>query len=86
MPDICKTVVVMTPNGPVRMNESKYDPSVHTLAGEAAPQPVREITRGGIDKMKKAEVAELLDAHGAETDGKLAEMRDRLKAVMFVGL
>jgi hypothetical protein len=46
----------------------------------------KPITREGIDKMRKADVVELLDAHGAETDGKLAEMRDRLKAVMFVGL
>ncbi len=47
----------------------------------AAPEP---ITRKDIADMKKADVTELLEAHGASTDGNLPELRERLIATMFV--
>lgn len=37
--DQCPVVVIKTPNGPVRINESDFDPEVHELA-EAAPAPL----------------------------------------------
>lgn len=43
-----------------------------------------DITRESIDTMKKADVRDLLEMHGAPTDGPVAEMRERLKSVMFV--
>lgn len=48
-----------------------------------APDPV---TRESIAKMKKADVAELLQTHGADTAGTVDEMRDRLIAVMFADI
>lgn len=53
------------------------DPRANAPAGD-------EITREGIDKMPKAEVAELLEAHGAPAAGKVADMRARLKTIMFL--
>jgi len=47
----------------------------------ATPEP---ITREGIAEMKKADVTELLEAHGASTEGNLPELRERLIEVMFV--
>lgn len=50
-----------------------------------APEPVSDpITPDTIAKMKKAEVIELLEAHGAEADGTVAELRKTLIAIMFV--
>jgi hypothetical protein len=38
MSDSCPTVIIVTENGPVIINESDYDPAVHTLAeGQTAP-------------------------------------------------
>ena len=55
------------------------------VAGDDTPDPITPET---IDKMKRGEVVELLQAHGlteAELEGKYAgELRDMLKAVMFV--
>lgn len=42
------------------------------------------ITRDSIAAMKKGDVRELLEAHGASTEGGVAEMRERLVEVMFV--
>lgn len=38
-----------------------------------------------INEMRKGDVREWLEAHGADTSGNVGEMRDRLKSVMFVG-
>lgn len=55
------------------------------VAGEAEPEP---ITRDTIDGMRRAELMDLLMAHGvteAEMEGKyVSDLRDMLKAVMFV--
>lgn len=40
--------------------------------------------RNAIASMKKAEVVEWLEAHGAETKGKVGDLRARLTAIMFV--
>lgn len=34
MSENCPTVIIATKNGPVVMNESEYDPKVHTLFKE----------------------------------------------------
>lgn len=42
---------------------------------------------GEIDKMPKKEVKDYLEAHGDDNPtGTVAELRDRLKSVMFVGI
>lgn len=41
MNDVCATVMIMTDNGPVRINESDYDPKTHTLAPD---QTVASVT------------------------------------------
>lgn len=48
---------------------------------QTAPEAV---TPESIAKMKKADVTELLEAHGADAEGKLPELRARLIAIMFV--
>lgn len=42
--------------------------------------------RAEIDGMKKADLVEMLEAHGADTSGKVADLRARLKNVMFVDM
>lgn len=45
MNDICTTVVIVTDNGPVTINESDYDPKVHTLAvDDQTAQPSAVVT------------------------------------------
>jgi|AACY02.3.fsa_nt_gi hypothetical protein len=53
--------------------------------GKVEAKPAVPQSPDEIDDMKKAEVKEWLDAHGADTSGNVGEMRDRLKSVMFVG-
>lgn len=49
-----------------------------------APEP-DQITREDIDSMKRADVIDLLEMHGVEgATGKLADLRNWLKQVMFV--
>ncbi len=57
------------------------DDFVEPIEQDATPEP---ITREDIADMKKADVVELLEAHGASTDGNLPELRERLIATMFV--
>jgi hypothetical protein len=47
-----------------------------------------DLTRDGIDAMSKADVVELLQAHGATVDGRksVATLRDELTKIMFAGL
>lgn len=46
-----------------------------------------DLTREGIAKMAKAEVLELLEAHGVEgATGTVAELRAQLIAIMFLGV
>lgn len=52
-------------------------------ASEAAPVPQ---SPEDIDGMGKKDVSELLKAHGDDGKGSVGELRERLKAVMFVGL
>jgi len=55
-----------------------------------APDDAGEITRESIAKMKRADVVELLEAHGlteADCEGtKLPELRDMLISAMFVDM
>ena len=41
-------------------------------------------SKSDIAIMKKADCIEWLDAHGADTDGTIAELRSRLRAVMYL--
>jgi hypothetical protein len=44
------------------------------------------ITRESIEKMKKKEVVELLEAHGvSDASGSVGELREKLTEIMFVG-
>ena len=66
-----------------RILDARFAPKDATTSPET-PDAAKAITREDIASMKKADVAELLDAHGVEADGKIGEMRERLEAVMFV--
>lgn len=41
-------------------------------------------SKSDIATMKKADCVEWLEAHGADTDGTIAELRSRLRAVMYL--
>lgn len=82
---ILPTVTIFADNARGRriINEADFDPDTHELwtdGGGGLPTP------DDIDKMKRAEVAEWLEAHGAQATGKIADMRAALKRVMFIGL
>jgi len=65
------------------------DPRVTAHAEEKGlPEEGRqEVTRSTVARMKKAEVVDLLAAHGVtDTSGSLPALRNRLIAVMFVDL
>lgn len=50
---------------------------------EAAPDPITPET---IASMKRADVIDLLEAHGVEgATGPVGKLRDQLTAIMFVG-
>lgn len=55
--------------------------------GTVEPTPIPE-SPDDVAKLKKPDVIELLEAHGAEFDptAKVGELRDQLSAVMFTGL
>ena len=51
------------------------------------PDPKIPVTPEGIEKLKKPDLIELLKAHGVEKpEGKVDDMKARLKSVMFVDL
>lgn len=70
-------------NAGYRILDARFAPKDATISPDAAEAP-DSITREDIASMKKADVAELLEAHGIEAGGKVSEMREQLEAVMFV--
>lgn len=59
--------------------------AIYAPKGEA--KPVEHITREDIDKMPRKEVIEHLEAHGVEgATGKVSDLRNWLKQIMFVDL
>lgn len=50
----------------------------------AAQKPSGLPSKSDIASMKKADCVEWLEAHGADTSGKIADLRDRLRSIMFV--
>lgn len=78
-----ETVTITNPaakSGLTIINKADFDPKRHKLAD--APET---ITRESIAKMKKADVLDLLAAHGVEGDGSLADLRKALTDIMFLG-
>jgi hypothetical protein len=71
------------PRGWAGIVESAFDPEKHERYEESAS----DFSRDGIAKMKKADAAELLEAHGVEVDGRWSAdtVREKLTEVMFVG-
>lgn len=54
-------------------------------AKAAKPEaPAETPDRDSIAKMKKPELREWLEAHGAEASGSVSDMRDVLTEIMFV--
>lgn len=50
-------------------------------------KPADEITPDDIDQMSRKDVVEMLEAHGVEgATGKVADLRNWLKQVMFVSI
>lgn len=85
---IVPTVTIRADNAKGRkiINEADFDPAVHKLFSEDAPEEPSIPTRESIAAMGKAEVREWLEAHGAEVPKgrSVAQMRDDLARVMFV--
>lgn len=70
------------PSGKTTINKCDFDPAKHKLL-EDAPA----ITPEAIGEMKRADVIELLEAHGYvnHKGKKLAEVRSILSKIMFMG-
>ena len=67
----------------LRKQGYKIRDSAYAPKGEAKPS--KAITPEDIDGMKRADVIDLLAAHGVEgATGKVADLRKWLKRVMFV--
>ena len=83
MSDIIETITIEGAEGvATRINACDFDPKIHTEYGKQKPAPA--ITRASIGRMGKADVVELLEAHGCKTNGSMGKMRERLISVMFV--
>lgn len=66
-----------------RIIDARFKPD--HIKADAPEEPAQVPTVDDIDGMKKAEAKEWLEAHGAETEGTVAELRGRLRSVLFVG-
>lgn len=71
------------------INESDFDPD-SMVPFDAPADPVadvgEELTRESIQRMKKGDVRELLEAHGIENvPGTVGEMREMAEQIVFVG-
>lgn len=53
-------------------------------ARKSQSNDAQPLSREAIAKLKKDELVELLAAHGADTDGKVDELRERVIAVVFM--
>nr|WP_309504292.1 hypothetical protein [uncultured Roseovarius sp.] len=63
-----------------KIRDAAYAPS-----GVVQAAKTEEFTPESIDTMKRADVIELLEAHGVEgATGKIGDLRNWLKRVMFV--
>jgi hypothetical protein len=80
MSDTCPTVTIRTEDGPVIINDSDFDPKVHTLhvAGEAPAAAETDL-----DGMTAAELRAYIEANGgtAPSNAKKAELFDVAKAL-----
>lgn len=68
------------------INERDFDPEAHTLFGAAVD--AESFTRESVAAMGKADVRDLLEAHGVDVPkgASVGTMRDMLTRVMFVDL
>lgn len=80
------TVKIALKDGFSVINEADFDPDTHELfEGDVEP----DMSRDGIEKMKRTDLVASLVAHGmeeADAEGvKVPELREKLLAVVFVG-
>lgn len=88
---IIPTIKIKHPDGYAVINAEDFDPSKHeewTDGKEAVQQEEgpQEVTRETIGEMAKADVVEMLEAHGVEvnTRQRVDTLRDQLIALMFL--
>lgn len=88
MSEILPTVTIVTENGPVVINESDFDPEEHMLYDPEAESTDEGDDEIDLDAMDRAELREVLDAHGIEYDGRAGEdkLREMARAAVFVNL
>ncbi len=75
------TVKIKHPDGYAVINKSDFDADRHELYGNE--EAGGAITRGSLSKMRKDDMAELLETYGADTTGTAAELRERLESLLF---
>lgn len=80
------TVKIVNGDGFAVINEADFDAEKHDLFEDA---PALDLSREGIEKMKRDELVDALLAHGmdeADAEGvKVPELREKLIAAVFVG-
>ena len=75
----------VTPERKAELQAAGYKIRDAAYAPKEDAKPVDGITREDIDAMRRAEVVDLLAAHGVEgATGKVADLRNWLKKIMFV--
>lgn len=72
------TIKVKSGDSYAIINESDFDPKKHEKY-DADP-----ITRESIATMRKGDVRDLLEAHGVDPKGTVADMRKALIRIMFM--
>lgn len=67
---VTATVTIETENGPVRINRSDFDASVHTLAGDEKLEQDIDATASAIELAEEHNV-DLADVEGSGANGRI---------------
>lgn len=90
MNDTVQTMQIETENGPVTINESDFDKETMTPFKEQTQSDVLKMdadalfaeSLANIDGMKKEALIVALEAMEADTEGKVPDLKERLRTVM----
>lgn len=86
MSDIIETVTIATDGGSVVINKSDFDADTMELFEAPDDESADDLfakSLANIDGMKKEALIVALEAMEADTEGKVPELKDRLREVMI---
>ena len=82
MSDVIATVTIATDGGPVVINKSDFDAKTMEIFEDASADDLFVKSLANIDGMNKEALIVALEAMDADTEGKVPELKDRLRTVM----